>query len=489
MKLQTIGLVLAGRRNAERKFPHRLLAKPFFAPYGIQVLGGIISEVSSQYVLKVWDETLQGPVTTKFLEQLNYCFITGLSTSLYGMERIGRLAKSLDKTVILGGKGVTGLYYAQPEQNLPKLLEWSDGVCVGQLTTTVCVNILADCSLGNVSRLYKADPTEPMEWIKPRHDLAQRGHWFDRITCSSQGCSDACYFCMVHRCLPGGKRRIFYPKPIPILRPEIESFMVRSSLERLLAVLFGSPWFFDVCDSFGEDEDHTFGDGSDPNSGVLPLYRWSGLKWGTEGKIKTFKGNGDWRMLTEMAGSGCNAIYYGLEDIRNRITAKQASLTDVEEMNKRAMDLGMIAIGSLVLDGNKDVTEDDINWTIDWAVNSGIEIQFSNCAIIDSSDCQALAVRTGTLVDTNPEFSDGAWPQLYREHVSPQFRIEALAEAYAEVYSMRQIYRRLQKRGFSRNACLTAIGGIGVHASAKLWAKTHDYNYWLEHRIKPQEIE
>lgn len=475
-----IGLILAGREKASKSYLGRHIAKPFAAPLVLRVLGSIVCSVSDQFEILDWDENAKGEVSDRFLDSVDVCFISGLSTSFLGMKRVAKKAKDAGKIVVAGGKGVTGFFDSDPERNLPLLIETFGSVCIGRLTTKLCGKILADCLSKSVESLYQADVDEPMEHIVPRHDFARGAYLFDNVLRSSEGCSDTCPFCVVHRCLPGGCRGIWYPVPIPVIQSQIAKFQ---SHKRPFEIFF-SNWFFDSCDSFGEDPAHTYGDGDDPKSGVLPCFKHSGMKWVTEGKVKVLKQD-DWRMLTEMAKAGNAVLYYGIESLTAKFTAKQVDQTDVEELNARLSDLSIIGIGSIILDGDRNVTEDNIRWTIDWAVESGIEIQFSLCSAIDGSDLQIAALKSGQLIDINPESTCGAWPQFFRKNASPQFRIEAIIDGYRRVYSLRQITRRLKKRGFSRNAILAALAGFGANFSIRSWEKTHNYAYWLANRWEP----
>lgn len=477
MKIKKIGLILAGRRDAHRTMTQRFFSPPFTAPLCLRTVGGIITAVRDDIELLLFDENLLGEVTDKFIKSVDICFFSGLSTSHFGVRRGAQKARRLGKIVIVGGMGVTCFYAQDPVNNAAEMNQWFDGACIGRLTTRLCQRILSDCENGTIQPLYMAEPDEPVEHICPRHDLGQGRYWFNAVLTSSNGCSSNCGFCVVHHCLPGGKRGTFFPKPIALIAQELD-------------ILDRYSWFFDAADSFGEDPAHTFGDGENPLSGILPLYRDRGKRWVTEVKVEMLKGDGDWRLLNEIAKAHNAVTYIGIEDLWHRFTKKQASKEDIEEAIKRGRDLGLVMIGSIILDGSSQTTPEDVRRTIDWCtdVEMVAEFQFSDAACIDGSDFKRVALKNGTLIDNNPEFTDGAWPQFERPNLTPEFRINALMEAYKKVYSLDQLISRLRRRGITnKNAWLAALVGLGIHHSAKKWAAKKDYSYWLEHHIKPGE--
>lgn len=466
----TIGYVLAGRQHANRPFVKKHFVKPFTAPLVLQVLAGMVSEIDSSIEHLGWDELLKGEVNQKFIEQVDLIFLSGLSTAIYGMERIAQLARKLGKPVIAGGMGITCRYFGDPGVNLPELLSVYDSVCIGRATPRIIAEIIQDYHLGTLKPMYAELPNEPVYFPIPRHDLFKGRYLFNNVLQSSTGCSSACNFCVVHRCLPNGRRGCVYLAPGEVIDRQLAAFSY-----------YGGGWFFDGADSFGENLDHTY-------EVVLPRYARYPHGWITEAKISVLKGaDGRWELLKAMAKAGNIITYAGFEDLFNKFTSKQASLNDIEEFIRIARNKGIIPIGSIMLDAATDASKEDIERTINWVCSHKIDVQFSLSSALESSDLWKKAIRESALIDINPEHADGAWPQVEHPNMSPEQRIISLASCYQECYSFREIFSRLRSRGFSCNSILAALVGLGVRSSARSWFKTRNYLYWLENRILPED--
>lgn len=467
----TIGYVLAGRGNAKRPLIKQIFSLPFTAPLVLRTLAAMVSEVAPSVQHLGWDELLRGEITDKFLRQVDLVFLSGLTTATYGMQRIAMLAKTLNIPVVAGGSAVTCRYYGNPKENLPELLSYYDAVCIGRATPRIIGGIIEDFSAGELKPMYVEQKGEPISYPTPDHRLFRGRYLFDNVIQSSTGCSSACNFCVVHRCLPEGKRGRIYCVPKEVIAKQLEVFAA-----------CGGGLFFDGADSFGEDADHTF-------ETVLPLYAEYAhpqRKWMTEAKISTLKGeDGNWQLLKAMAKAGNIMTYAGFEDLFNKFTSKQVGLSDIEEFIKVCRGEGIMPVGSLILDGAPTAFKDDIRRTIDWICHHKVDVQFSLSSALESSVLWSEAVRNRALIDVNPEHTDGAWPQVLHPNMSPEFLIKSLAQCYKECYSLSEIFSRLCTRGFSCNSILAALAGVGVHVSAKSWFKHHNYLYWLSHKIDP----
>lgn len=466
----TIGYVLAGRRDASRSLLKRVFALPFTAPLVLRTLAGMVTKVEPSIQHLGWDELLRGEITRKFLKQVDLVFLSGLTTATYGMERIAKKAKELGIPVVAGGSGVTCKYFGNLRANLPELLDRYTAVCIGRATARIIAEIIQDHASGKLKPMYTEEINEPVSFPVPRHDLFRGRYLFNNVLQSSAGCSSACFYCVVHRCLPSGKRRRIYCVPPDVIEKQLDMF-----------VAHGGGRFFDGADSFGEDIEHTY-------DVVLPRYADYPGGWMTEAKINTLKGeDGQWALLRAMAKAGNIMTYAGFEDLFNRFTSKQADISDIEEFIRVARGEGVMPVGSLMLDAAPNAKPKDINQTINWIHENKVDTQFSLSSALESSTLWAKATKEGTLIDINPEHTDGAWPQVVHRNMSPEFLIKSLERCYKKCYCLKEIYSRLRTRGFSRNSILAAVAGLGVNISARSWFKHHNYDYWLEHRIVPNQ--
>jgi len=467
----TIGYVLAGRKNASRSLAKRIFALPFTAPLVLRTLAAMVTEVAPSVQHLGWDELLQGEISKRFLKKVDLVFLSGLTTATYGMQRIAKMAKELGVPVIAGGSGVTCKYFGNPEVNLPELLGHYDAVCVGRATPRIIAEIIEDHVSDKLRPMYVEQPDEPVSFIVPRHDLFRGRYLFNNVFQTSGGCLSSCNYCVVHRCLPGGKRCKIYCVPPNVIDKQLEMFAAH-----------GSGRIFDAADSFGEDINHTY-------EVVLPrLADYSG-GWMTEAKIKILKGkDGKWSLLKAMAKAGNIVIFAGVEDLFNKFTSKQADISDNEEFVRVARGEGIVPVCALMIGAAPNAVLEDVDRTIEWVRDNKVDVQGSLISALESSVLWEKAIKEGTLIDINPEHTDGAWPQVRHPNMRSEVLIKSLERFYRECYSLSEIYSRLRTRGFTKNSILAAVAGLGVRTSAKSWFKKHDYIYWLNNRIHPDSL-
>jgi len=382
-------------------------------PLSIPVLGAMVPAESGWEPLG-WDEVAQGPVPDRLLCKASLIGISGLTPS---RERASILAErariDYELPVIVGGPDIYGRF-ADEGPNL--LLQEVDAICPSQMSKRLMAEILRDAGNERLEGIYSLQTGEPPDSVIPRRDLLPaKGYFAPNAIRSSSGCHLKCAWCTV-----GG--RGFYPTPMDVLEADLASL---------------KGWFFlDTADSFG----------SHPAllDGVLPLYKKSGMKWGTEATVADLMKEhaGHQPLIADMANAGCKIIYVGIESISRQLRLKKSSREQAEELIKCAHSVGIIVIGSFILDFNGDETAEEIAEMVDWASYHVDFAQFSLTALLPGCDLRRQAIENGNTIPSDPKLFDGAHATAMHRNFTFSERNELLRQAYVEFSRFKHIWRR-----------------------------------------------
>lgn len=457
-------LIMPGR---SRRQVEVATSRPWMPPSSLLVVAAMTPE---NYRIVLWDENAQGYLLPDTLPAADIYALSGLSTSRRrAYELADMIHASTDKPVTAGGMDVTGHYL---EGHGAEQLDRFDTIVVGRLTRKLWQKVLDDllCNIKGLS--YQAGADEPWEYVIPRHDLIEPGKYFlPAALRTSEGCAQRCPFCTVHL-ITGGLIRC---KPKETLEQEL---LLLPQSKRPIVV---------SDDSFGADCQHTLGVG-------LPVLGATGRPWFTEITLRDLLGgNGRPELLGPISTSGCAGVYVGIESVigphnefLGRVCGKSLGLAETEGAVKRIHDKGMLVLGSFVLDAVGSETPDDIKRTVAWIIRHKLDfVQLSLTALLPGSAMRANALKNGRVIDNNPDHLCGAWPTI--EHpMSAQERIELLQWAYKEIFSTRNIARRLLRTG-GRWHALVALANWQIHKSAANWARQFGYDHWLATRELVQD--
>lgn len=450
-----IVLIMPGRAQIQLD---EKLAKSWLPSGSLLEVAGMTSK---DHEVAIYDELSQGSLTPETLPEADFYGLSGLSTSRFGAYRLAKIIHEKGKRVIAGGMDVTGHY---DEGHAEELLLNYDSIVVGRLTSRLWARVLADFQQNQLERVYKARPNEPWEYVVPRHDLViPELYYCPAVIRSSSGCNESCAHCTVHYMLGG--RRILQCKSGDLLDEEF-------------AILPDSKYIADASDSWGANYPHTIGV-------VLPRLRDSGRGWFIEATVKNLLGIGEGRkeLITPMGKNGCLFAYIGIESLVGKVGAKSLDVAQVEETIKRLHDVGILVVGSFMMDVTGKETFDSYKYTAEWIIRNKLDFaQFSLVAALVGSDTRRLAIQQGRLIDNNPEHYDGAWPTIEHQ-MSPKERIEGLRWIYQEVYSPFNIARRTMRLGSIRQMPMVVIANRFIRSSIIDWEV--GYHHWEKTRILP----
>lgn len=398
--------------------------KPWMAPGAAPVLAGMIPD---GWNVMGWDETTQGPAPQAWLDQASLVMLTGLTPAHERMVEISTYCKDNEIPLIAGGRNVIGF------SREPKGIDFLSGLfpsfCTTNVTTLLMEKILDDCLKGRLQQHYAVQEGE-YEFVLPDRSIIKPSqYWAPYCVRSSAGCTRNCPWCTV-----GGQGQ--YYKPAEMLEAELKTFHY---------------WFFlDVADSFA-------GDPSFVSEVILPIYRRSGMRWGTEAAVADLLGqDGCGQLIDEMKDAGCFILYIGIESITRRIG--KASRERAEEVIRRCRKAGIVVIGSLILDNFGNETVPEIRETFEWAKRWLDFAQFSLTAALPGCALRRKAEAEGRIIEQDWRKFDGAHPTLSHE-LSPERREELLIEAYQEFAAFPWVaLRALRARGLTTKLGILASG-------------------------------
>ena len=370
--------------------------------------------------LLIHDELTRGPLDIrKIPKDLSLVGIGGLTTSRTRAQILSKRFRERGTPVIGGGMDVTGRFFDgdyQPEEKVALLNDYS-AIAVGRLTEDLWQEVINDAVTGSIEgQVYRFQGGNNWQWKVPDHQIFDPKHYLFPAVRVTDGCPYRCPWCVVGLATDGQ----VCCKPGEIIRKELK--VLPSHAVTLVS-----------DDSFGVNKDHT-------RKIALPELKRSGRKWATELTIRNFLD-----LAKEMAKAGCVAVYFGIENIRAKASAKCLSIKEVEKSISLARKLRIIATGSFILDWTGKEIKEDIRKTVDWA-NRWLEAaQFSLIVPVPGSPYRKTLFEKGAkrkIINFDPEKYDGSTPLLSHDKLTTSELKMAISEAYHRFYSKGQILRK-----------------------------------------------
>jgi radical SAM superfamily enzyme YgiQ (UPF0313 family) len=338
--------------------------------------------------------------------------IVGITSIFTSRERTFKIADrymSKGVTVILGGS------YPTFEQD--DALKHCDAVIIGE-AEEIWAECLKDWENGTLKRTYKRDtPYEFRTSPVPRWDLIDMNKINTVAVQTTRGCPYKCDFCLVSKMF-GTKQRL---RDTDDVINEIKSLPVKR--------------IFIIDDNLTFDKEFA----KELMRKLIPL----GISWACQSSIDVTY---DDELLDLMAEAGCISILIGLESVNpeslkdankphNRIEFYEQA---VEQIHKRGMNVTTsFAIG---FESDTLKTFDDI-------------ISFSDKNNISYTMLSILTAAPGTkiydrmknenrLLDINPEFFNGIFPNFRYNNIDPIAMINKFTESLEILFSSKTIYKK-----------------------------------------------
>ena len=337
--------------------------------------------------------------------------ITVTVDTLLRAEQIAQRYRAKGVPVVAGGIQITSC----PESARGKFDALSIGFAEGSWP-----NILHDLEKGNLQSEYKSLRLLPSQIAGPAYDLIDSGKYlYVNVISTSRGCPFKCSFCY-NSC--ENIRQSYVNRPIDDIVREIR-FLNRMHIIFIDDNFIGNPQWT-----------HEF----------LKTIHPMGLKWQAAVSANVVDIPG---MLDLMKSSGCTALFIGLESINQKsidLSRKpQNNINKYEFLCNELHKRGIMLNASFVfgLDGD---TSETFRQTIDWIVKNKIETVTSHILTPYPGTQQYTEMSSaGRITDSNQNDYTTSHVVFQPKAMSPQQLYDGYLQVYREIYSFRNIWRRM----------------------------------------------
>ncbi len=337
--------------------------------------------------------------------------ITVTVDTLLRAEQIAQRYRAKGVPVVAGGIQITSC----PESARGKFDALSIGFAEGSWP-----NILHDLEKGNLQSEYKSLRLLPSQIAGPAYDLIDSGKYlYVNVISTSRGCPFKCSFCY-NSC--ENIRQSYVNRPIDDIVREIR-FLNRRHIMFIDDNFIGNPQWT-----------HEF----------LKTIHPMGLKWQAAVSANVVDIPG---MLDLMKSSGCTALFIGLESINQKsidLSRKpQNNINKYEFLCNELHKRGIMLNASFVfgLDGD---TSETFRQTIDWIVKNKIETVTSHILTPYPGTQQYTEMSSaGRITDSNQNDYTTSHVVFQPKAMSPQQLYDGYLQVYREIYSFRNIWRRM----------------------------------------------
>lgn len=346
-----------------------------------------------------------------FERQTDVVGITVTVDTLLRAEQIAQRYRAKGIPVVAGGIQIT----SYPESARGKFDTLSIGFAEGSWP-----KILHDLKRGCLQSEYKSLKLLPTQIAGPAYDLIDSGKYlYVNVISTSRGCPFNCSFCYnscEYIC------QSYVNRPIDDVVREIR-YLNRRHIMFIDDNFIGNPkWTREF----------------------LKTIRPMGLKWQAAVSANVVDIPG---MLDLMKDSGCTALFIGLESINQKsidLSGKhQNSINKYEFLCNELHKRGIMLNASFVfgLDGDTPKT---FRQTIDWIVKNKIETVTSHILTpYPGTQQYAEMSSAGRITDTNQNNYTTSHVVFQPKAMSPLQLYDGYLQVYREIYSFRNIWRRM----------------------------------------------
>lgn len=351
--------------------------------------------------------------------------IVGISVTVDTLSRAIEIAKRFREkgTVVVAG----GIHITTAAETVPP--NCFDVLCIGAAEGT-WPEILKDHASGDLKSVYRSQRALCGEDIvPPAYDFVKKDTYlYCNVVHTSRGCPFRCDFCY-----NSAAERMYVNRKIEDVLDDIRAV--------------GSRHILFIDDNFAGNRQWTL----EFLERIKPLH----LKWNAAVSINAAF---DTELLDRMRDSGCQSLFIGFESISPdsiKGVHKVQNHTDRYEKAIRAIhDRGMMIHASFVfgLDGD---TPDTFRMTLDWIVKNKIETVTSH--ILTPYPGTALYDRLkkeDRIVTDDLSLYNTAHVVFKPKRMTEKELYDGYLWIYAQIYSFKNIFKRMPKAGKQRAAYL-----------------------------------
>lgn len=351
--------------------------------------------------------------------------IVGISVTVDVLPRAIEIARAFREkgcVVVAGGIHITTALHTIPNDAF-------DVLCVGAAEGT-WPDILRDYEKGELKKIYRCErPLSPQEIVSPAYQVLEKEPYlYCNVVHTSRGCPYRCDFCY-----NSSQAHQYINRSIEDVICDIKAVKSRH-------VMF-------IDDNFAGNPTWT--------KQFLQTIKPMGLKWNAAVSINVAN---DPQLLDLMKESGCQSLFIGFESVNPDSIAgvhkHQNTMIQYEKAVEEIHSRGIMINGSFVfgLDGD---TVQTFRATLDWIVRNRIETVTSH--ILTPYPGTVLYDRMreqGRLLTDDLSLYNTAHVVYRPKNMTTEELYEGYLWMYRQIYSLRNIWRRLPAARNQRSAYL-----------------------------------
>lgn len=405
MKIKLVQPV-SGRRPMDTSLKARM------APHlGLLTIARIAEDAGHE--VRIVNENLGLDVPDKSFD------LVGISTTVDVLPRARELADRYDALgvpVVVGGIGVSS------QRELAA--RWFRTICVGPAEGH-WPELLKDAEAGTLSAVYEtADDFPGTGLLPPSFRSAEVGGFlYANVIATSRGCPFACDFC--YNSVKGAANRYRHRT--------VESVVAEIRSKRTRHVMF-------IDDNFIGDLSFA----RELLAALKPMrLKWSAAVSANIGEMPD--------LLDEMARTGCRSLFVGFESINAESLADvhkgQNRVSRFERLVESLHARGIMVNASFVFGLDAD-DPSVFGRTVDWVVRNRIETVTAHILTpYPGTVFHRRMEEAGRIVDRDLSHYDTAHVVFTPKRMTAEELYEGYLRVYRDVYSLRNIFRRLPRSG------------------------------------------
>ncbi|MCH5353011.1 MAG: radical SAM protein [Acutalibacter sp.] len=347
--------------------------------------------------------------------------LVGISVTVDTFPRAVEIAERFRKqgvTVIAGGIHITTAFDTIPEHCF-------DALCIGAAEGT-WYNIVDDFKNGRLKKVYRCSgKLQGRDIVSPAYDFVDKDKYlYCNVVHTSRGCPFRCDFCY-----NSAAERSYVNRSMDAVIDDIRA--IRSK-----HILF-------IDDNFAGNPGWT----KEFLSKIKPM----NLKWNAAVSINVAD---DPELLDLMRDSGCQSLFIGFESIQpesiSGVHKVQNSAADYERAVKAVHDRGIMINGSFVfgLDGD---TPETFDATLEWIVQNKIETVTSHILTPYPGTVLYEQMKSQGRITTDDLSLYNTANVVFKPlHMTPEELYRGYIRIYKQVYSLKNILRRMPEAKHQR---------------------------------------
>lgn len=402
-----------------------------YAPITLALLAALVpKEIDAE--VKIYDETADAIPLDLDADLVAITCITGTSSRCY---KYADYFRSRGKTVILGG--------VHPSLMPEEAMAHADSVIVG-LGEDNFPRAILDYQDGCLKKVYYQERcTDIAGRPLPRKDLLNKKKYISLNTVEAvRGCNHSCTFCAY----PAAFGQRVMTRPVADVIAEIKSFrgkeVIFPDVNLIADVKYAKELF----------------------TAMIPLKKW----W--FGLTTTAIGHND-ELLEIFRKSGCKGLLIGFESVnqetQKNIRKGQNRVHEYKDLMDKLHRKGIMVMGCFAFGSDED-KQDVFKRTVDLCIEAKIDLpRFSIITPFPGTEFYRELEQEGRIVERDYAMYDVEHCVYQPRHMTKEELEAGIAWAWKEVYSVKNIFKRLDLTKFKTIKSVYMLLNIGYRKYAK----------------------